>query len=184
MSEKKRKMIGIVLIAIIAICIIGIVATPSKKEEEGAKTTEVSATTESPTQDSEPESEPEQSEAEDQQEESTLGEMSVIFSDSVRNDVTGNWRMAKVTGSKSAEEYAADYYKEYFKAENEVHIIVNFTLNTTSVLTYGNGEIYVRIYEYVDGEEHDAKKIPSGESLAEYHINADTGEIVIREDDE
>lgn len=175
MSEKKRKRIGIVLIAIIAICIIGIVATPSKKEDEGAKTTEASATTESSKQDSESESEPEQSEAEDQREESTLDEMSVIFSDSVRNDVTGNWRMAKVTGNKSAEEYAADYYKEYFKAENEVHAVVNFTLNTTACITYTGGKINVRIYEYVDGEEHDAKALFGGEKLAEYNVDPDTG---------
>lgn len=104
-------------------------------------------------------------------ESSALDDISVIFSEFVRNDVTGNWRMAKVTGNKSTEEYAVDYYKKYFKAENEVHIIVNFTLNTTSILTYGSGEIYVRIYEHIDGEEQDAKKIPAGKSLAEYHIN-------------
>lgn len=175
MSEKKRKMVGIVLIAIIAICVIGIVATPSKKEDEETTNAEVATTTEPVEQDSELESESEQSEAEEPQAESTLDEMSIIFSDSVRNDVTGKWRLAKVTGNKSAEEYAADYYREYFKEDNEVHAVVNFTLNTTACITYVGGEINVRIYEYEDGEEHDAKALFGGEKLEEYNVDPDTG---------
>lgn len=175
MSEKKRKTVGIVLIAIIAICIIGIVATPSKKEDEETQNAESTATEVSAERDSEPESKTEQSETEEPQAESTLDEMSIIFSDSVRNDTTGRWRLAKVTGSKSAEEYAADYYKEYFEEENEVHAVVNFTLNTTACITYVGGEINVRIYEYEDGEEHDAKALFGGEKLAEYNVDPDTG---------
>ncbi len=178
MSEKKRKSIGIVLIAIIAICIIGIIASPKKDDNETEQAGASASTPETTEQASEtdPENTADQSEAETQ-EESTLDEMSVIFSDSVRNDATGNWRMAKVTGNKSAEEYAADYYKEYFKAENEVHAVVNFTLNTTACITYVGGNINVRIYEYVDGEEHDAKELFGGEKLAEYNVNPDTGEV-------
>lgn len=177
MSEKKRKSIGIVLIAIIAICVIGIIASPKKDDNETEQTGASASTPETTEQDSkaEPEDTAEQSEAETK-EESTLDEMSVIFLDSVRNDVTGNWRMAKVTGSKSAEEYAADYYKEYFKAENEVHAVVNFTLKTTTCITYVGGKINVRIYEYVDGEEHDAKALFGGEKLSEYNVDPDTGE--------
>lgn len=175
MSEKKRKTVGIVLIAVIAICIIGIVATPSKKEDEETSNAETATTAVSTEQNSESESEAEQNENKESQEESTLDEMSIIFSDSVRNDTTGRWRLAKVTGNKSAEEYAADYYKEYFKEENEVHAVVNFTLNTTACITYVGGEINVRIYEYEDGEEHDAKALFGGEKLAEYNVEPDTG---------
>lgn len=175
MNEKKRKTIGIVLIAIIVVCVIGIFATPSKDDEENVATTTPAATEEQKNDASETEQEV-AAETEPETKISTLDEMSVIFSDSVRNDTTGRWRMAKVTGSKSAEEYAVDYYKEYFDADDEVHAVVNFTLNTTACITNVGGKINVRIYEYVDGEEHDAKALFGGEKLAEYNIDPDTGE--------
>lgn len=177
MSEKKRKTIGIVLIAIIVICVIGIISTPDKEESEPTTTPAATEEQKNDTSETEQESVAEaEPETEQEAETTTLDEMSVIFSDSVRNDVTGRWRMSKVTGSRSAEEYAADYYKAYFNADDEVHAVVNFTLNTTACITNVGGKINVRIYEYVDGEENDAKALFGGEKLAEYNIDPDTGE--------
>lgn len=95
----------------------------------------------------------------------------------VRNDVTGNWRVALIAENIHMQDYAVDYYKEYFKDDKEIHAIVNFTYNTTSKLTVVGDSIDVTVYEYVDKEEHDAKKLFSGMLLKEYFVNIKTGEI-------
>ena len=107
----------------------------------------------------------------------TINGADVIFSDNVKNDATGNARLAKVTGEKSVEEYVLDYYKMYFKSDQEVHAIVNYTLNTTACVTSVGGKINVRIYEHIDGEEQDAKKLFTGEKYAEYNVDKATGTI-------
>lgn len=101
----------------------------------------------------------------------------VDFSSSYRNDVTGRWRLARIAENKPIEEYVLDYYHNYFESDDEVHIIINFTLNTTNrILVFGN-LLDVATMEYVDKEEHDAKIACSGMLLSEYLINIDTGEI-------
>ena len=163
MKEKKRKKVGIVLIAIIVLCIIGIIASPSddKKDDSNPKQTEQQNTevTEQASETTEPKTEEKDEPAE-------IDGVDIIFSDTVRNDKTGNWRLAKVTGDKSAEEYAADYYKQYFKADNEVHAVVNFTLNTTACITCVGDTLNVRIYEHIKDEEQ----------YAEYQAGNFTGE--------
>ena len=69
------------------------------------------------------------------------------------------------------------YYNNYFKADNEIHIIVNFTLNTTTRISVMGNLLDVAIMEYVDKEEHDAALACSGMLLAEYHVNIKNGEI-------
>lgn len=100
------------------------------------------------------------------------------FSKSVNNDVTGNWRISTVNTPMSAEGYATEYYKELFASDNEIHGIVNFALNTTSRITvFDSKTLDVSIMEYIDGEEHDAKELFSGMTLAEYFVNIETGEV-------
>lgn len=101
----------------------------------------------------------------------------VMFSESYLNDVTGNWRLSRIAENINIEEYALDYYNNYFKEDNEVHIVINFTLNTTTRITVIGNLLDVSIMEYVDKEEHDAKLACSGMLLNEYHVNIDTGEI-------
>ncbi len=104
-------------------------------------------------------------------------DFNVSFSDTYPNDVTGNWRLATITENKKIEEYAVDYYNRYIKSDNEIHIIINFTLNTTScIMTMGN-LMYVTTTEYVDNEEHNAKLACTGMLLSEYCINIATGEM-------
>lgn len=97
---------------------------------------------------------------------------------SVHNDITGNWRISTIASTeKNFEQHAINYYKKFFKSDDEVHFIVNFTYNTTTNITkYGN-LIYVTTKEYVKGEEHDAQKLGSGMVLTNYVVNIDTGEI-------
>lgn len=95
----------------------------------------------------------------------------------VRNDVTGNWRIALIAENIQMQDYAVDYYNEYFKDDKEIHAIVNFNYKTTTKLSVVGDSIDVTVYEYVDKEEHDAKKLFSGMLLKEYFVNIKTGEI-------
>lgn len=96
----------------------------------------------------------------------------------VRNDVTNNWRLSSIATHEDILEYALSYYKYNVKSEDEIHAIVNFTLNTTTKISYLYGNaISVRIQEYVDKEEHDAKKLFSGMLLGEYIIYMDNEDI-------
>lgn len=107
----------------------------------------------------------------------SINGIDVMFDESVRNDVTGRWRLARVATTISTEEFALDYYKAFFKDDDEVHIIVNFTLNTTTVLNVFGDTISCDIHEYIDKEEHDASVLAGGMLLASYGINIDTGAI-------
>lgn len=100
------------------------------------------------------------------------------FSDSVRNDTTGNWRISLISDSATPDEYALDYYNTLFSSDDEIHAVVNFSLNTTTrISVLYEGVLDITVLEYVDGEEHDAKELFGGDLLAEYWIHADTGEI-------
>lgn len=109
-----------------------------------------------------------------------LDDIDVLFDDSIRNDVTGNWRLARIAESNfDIAEYAVDYYHNYFKEDNEVHAVVNFTSNTTTSITSGAnmGMLFVTVYEYVPNEEHDAKILFTGAKLEDYIIYLDNGDI-------
>ena len=79
----------------------------------------------------------------------------------VNNDVTGNWRISSIAEPIVMSDHALAYYKQYFENDNEIHAIVNFGNNTTTqISTLGATDpdvIDVTTYEYVKGEEHDAK---------------------------
>lgn len=111
-------------------------------------------------------------------ENNTINDVDIYFMDSVRNDNTGKWRLARITTSKDITEYAKEYHNVYFSADDEIHALVNFTLNTTSSLSMLTPDLMdIRVMEYVDKEEHDADKLFSGPLLAEYHLTLSTGEI-------
>lgn len=95
----------------------------------------------------------------------------------VQNDVTGNWRISTIAENIDIEYYALDYVKHYLHNKSQVHAIVNFTRNTTtSIKKYGN-IIYIDIYDYVKGEEHDANRLFTGTLLQQYFVYIDNGDI-------
>lgn len=94
----------------------------------------------------------------------------------VRNDVTGDWRVAAIASPTVIGKHAYAYYKNYIKDDREVHFIVNLTLKTTTKIAKTPAGINVTVYEYVDGEEHDAKTLGSGMTLADEYYNSQTGE--------
>lgn len=108
----------------------------------------------------------------------TIDDIEFWFSDSVINDTTGRWRISSIASSKDITEYAVDYYNTFFSSDDEIHAIVNFSLNTTTSISVPyDGTLDVAVHEYVSGEEHDANDLFGGMLLAEYFINLNTGEI-------
>ena len=177
MKEKKRKMVGIVLIAIIVFCIIGIIASPSDDKKDNNEPTQEEQTEQKNAEVNEQDSENVEPETEKKDEVADIDGVDIMFSDTVRNDKTGNWRLARVTGNRTAEEYAVDYYNKYFKADNEVHAVVNYTLNTTACITCVGDTLNVRIYEHIEDEEQYAEDLFTGMKYAEYNGNKNTGDV-------
>lgn len=95
----------------------------------------------------------------------------------VPNDVTGNWRISTIAENIEMQDCALDYYKKYFKSDDEIHAIVNFNYNTTTKISVSGNMINVSVYEYVKKEEHDARLLFGGMLLKEYCVSKDTGEI-------
>lgn len=95
----------------------------------------------------------------------------------VHNDVTGNWRYITIAENTDFLEYALSYYATYFEDDNEIHAIVNFTNKTTTKISVLGNMLDVTIYEYVDGEEHDANLMYSGMIYSQYFIYLDNGDI-------
>lgn len=106
-----------------------------------------------------------------------IADISLNFAGDVRNDVTGNWRYATTSENIDFEEYALSYYKEHFAADNEIHAVINFTRKTTARMNCTGDMIFLSFYDYVDGEEHDAKQLFSGTPLADFIIYIDNGDI-------
>lgn len=109
--------------------------------------------------------------------EKDIADVDVLFYDSVINDVTGNWRVAVVSSNIDILDYALSYYKTYFKDDSEIHGVVNLALNTTTKISYSGGILFISQYDYVDGEEHDAKIMFSGTYLGQDWVYTDNGDI-------
>ena len=84
---------------------------------------------------------------------------------SVKNDTTGKWRVAECLTDQQPSEWAKQYYDGYFESDDEVHAVVNFTLNTTNRISVTGNQIIIDVHDYVKGEEHDANLLFSGELL-------------------
>ena len=100
-------------------------------------------------------------------------DIEIDFAGEMQNDVTGRWRLSRVASSFDIKEYAVDYYNNYFKNNKEVHIIVNYSLKTTTTIIYQVGLLYVTVCDYVDKEEFDAHIAGSGTVLEECYITLD-----------
>lgn len=96
----------------------------------------------------------------------------------VKNDVTGRWRYTGITEAGiDISEYALDYYKKYFKSDDEVHAVINFSDKTTTRFNCFGNTLFVDVLKYVDKEERDADLLFSGDYLRGYIIYTDNGDI-------
>ena len=99
------------------------------------------------------------------------------FNNSVPNDVTGKWRLATTSNTADITSYALNYYKAYFKSDDEIHGIINKKNGTTCSLSVVGNLLSVVSHRYVEDEENDAKTLFCGDVISEYFINMETGEI-------
>ena len=152
--------------AIVMMLLAGALVSACGKTEEAPKTVE-----EIPVQEEAAE------EAQDPREafEESFG-LSCIFSDSVRNDKTGKWRMMRYSAGKDFTPYAADYYAAYFESDDEVHAVVDLK-HGTYMITCSGGQLFVDLHAYVDGEEHDAQLLGSGDLISQYVVDLSTGKV-------
>ena len=81
---------------------------------------------------------------------------------SVKNDSTGKWRVSECLTDQQPSEWAKQYYEAFFESDDEVHAVINFTLNTTNRITVAGDQINIDIMDYVQGEEHYADLLFSG----------------------
>ena len=91
--------------------------------------------------------------------------------------MTGKWRYATISNDVDIQDYVLSYYKEYFKSDDEVHAIINFANKTTTRINCGGDRLLISVLDYVDGEEHDAKKMFGGTPLESYCVYLDNGDI-------
>lgn len=199
---KSQKMKTIFVIVCLVIIVMGIVSllTPSKKDDAASNASEPKAQEEATT--------PESSEAEKSTEaaagtesdkptvpevehrtgeeiigvsDKDISDLHIVFYDSVNNDVTGNWRLAVISEDVEIQDYIFSYYQEYIKSEDEIHGIVNLGRNVTARINMSGGWLMVSEYDYVEGEEHDAKLLYSGTPIQSYIVYTDNGDVEVGE---
>lgn len=201
--KKKYLIIGAVVVVLLG---YGLLANSSKddSQETGQATEQVAQNTENeqkfgstadlatPETD-EKDKETEQTETEKQTEETVehrtgdniVGisdkDMTEVYStkyDSVRNDVTEKWKCLVIAENNfDITEYALSCYENYFDSDETILAVINLTTKTSASVRKVAGNLYVSQYEYVDGEEHDAKIMFSGMHLLDYIVYIDNGDI-------
>jgi len=182
----KKKVLKIVVGFFAILIILGIIGTAfssgdnaknnSEKNETNVSIPDSEAASQEPSTVSESSESSESSEISDDMP-SSVSDVDVTFASSINGDVTGNWRLARVATDKETQDYALDYYKAFFKSDDEIHWIVNFSNNTTTSIKCMGDLLFVDIFDYVKGEELSAKDIGSGTLLSEYQITISTGDM-------
>ena len=112
----------------------------------------------------------------------TLKDYDISQPINVLNDKTGKWKYCITNTTTPTDEYAARLYKELKESENEdftVLYVINFTLNTTTVVRQTT-ENYVEVetHDRVEHEELDAATMGSGTKISDDIYDIDTGEKV------
>lgn len=98
--------------------------------------------------------------------------------DTVRNDVAGNWKCIVIAENNfNVEDYALSCYKNYFDSDKTILAVENLTTKTSTSISVVSGLLYVSVYEYTKGEEHDAKAMFGGTHLVDYIVYTDNGDI-------
>lgn len=170
-------------IALVVICLIGVVMPKDESDNKAADEEKVVQTEKKEEAKKE---EPAKAETEEKEEETkadTKSDSLGLNLQKVRKDSTGNWRIAVVSDSDPIDaERAYQIYEEYLKDHKDITVlgIVNLTLNTSTSINNMN-PLYVTTYEYIDGEEHDANTLFTGDKLTEIMVDTDTGEEIIIE---
>ena len=155
------------VLLILVIGMIGNIVDPKKPEEKK----EVSSTVETSTEQEITSEEPEETKI------PMPDNVDITLAKTVNDDVTGKWRLSRVATSVFVTDYAVAYYENYFESDDEIHIIINFSTNTTSIVRKVANLLDITVHEHVDKEECSAKTLGSGMVYGEYHVHLDTGEV-------
>lgn len=174
----KKILIG-VGVAVVALMVLSVALALFSGDTETTSSISVEEQTEPQ------EEEPQEEVAEEPQEETqekeypdTFGNVdSYSFRESVSNDNTGNWRLCTISSADTVDNYIDDYVKGFFKDDSEIHAVVNLGLKTTTRIKKSGDMVFATVFEYVDGEEHDANLLFSGMLLTDYIYHMDTGEL-------
>ena len=102
----------------------------------------------------------------------------IDFYPSVKNDVTGRWRLAITDTSHPVKDYLISYYQNYFKSDDEIHGIINTTDGTTTRVSVIGSMLNVTVLTYIPGEEGDAKILFGGDVISDGFYNKTTGQVV------
>lgn len=105
--------------------------------------------------------------------------LQVCFYSSVPNDKTGRWRLATISTTSPIVSYALNYYKDYFKSDDEIHGIINKELNQTYSLSMVAGQLNVVTHKYLEGEEKDASLLFGGDVISQIYIDPNTGVVTV-----
>ena len=93
--------------------------------------------------------------------------------DTVRNDVTGNWKCIVIAENNfNVEDYALSCYKNYFDSDKTILAVENLTTKTSTSISVVSGLLYVSVYEYTKGEA-----MFGGTHLVDYIVYTDNGDI-------
>ena len=96
----------------------------------------------------------------------------------MNDDDTGSWKIVTIAqAGLEPEDFAAAYYAACFEDGDTAHWIVNFSTNTTTVISRVGDQVFVTCHEYVDGEEHSAKDIGTGQLYGEWLLDPYTGKM-------
>jgi len=107
-----------------------------------------------------------------------IAEIHTTNYDTVRNDVTEKWKCVVLAENNfDITEYALSCYNNFFDSDETILAVINLTTKTSTNISKVAGNLYVSEYEYVDGEEHDAKIMFSGMHLVDYVVYIDNGDI-------
>lgn len=170
----ERKLIALVLAVVIAASLTACTGTGKTKESDPpASTSPIAETTPEPTQEPTP---PVDQPAGPGPCTLSSGFEISLFYKTVRNDVTGKWRLSASSSSVPVSDCAFEYYTTMFLSDDEIHGIWNATLGTMTCIKVMSGMLFVDTYEYVDGEEHDANLMFTGMLLDSKIISKETGE--------
>ena len=99
-----------------------------------------------------------------------------VLNESIRNDTTGSWKSVLVAEKLDVVKNAVDLYDYYFDDNKTILAVINMSTKTTAKISVlYDGTLDITIYDYVDGEEHDANLMFSGNVLSEYWVTIKDG---------
>ena len=101
----------------------------------------------------------------------------LLYGGGLNDDVTGKWRVSAYSSNDQFQDFALDYFNAFFENTDEIHAVINFSVNVTYRITYTAGVLNITAFDYVDNEERSAKLLFTGDVLGEFYVDCNTGDV-------